>query len=177
MRMLPLPHSAHEAAGALGTRHPPRPLIGEGGTSRAKLGPIRPRDREALSARQDDQPAGHRIHATHRFHPRALSSRSLSRTRRSFASPRRGRAGWGRHSGTADLSAASSAESPGEGGSVWRQHLRLSPTPTLPRKSGRGSAAEQASIDLYLEGQPCGAPTATVHGVVFDILRNASGRP
>ena len=28
---IPLPHSAHEAAGALGTRHPPRPLIGEGG--------------------------------------------------------------------------------------------------------------------------------------------------
>jgi len=50
---IPLPHSAHEAAGALGTRHSPRPLIGEGGTSRAKLGHNRPRDRGVVEAKRN----------------------------------------------------------------------------------------------------------------------------
>src|SRR6476620_7383880 len=47
MRILKL-LSAHEAAGALGTRHSPRPLLSEGGRFPAKLGPITPRDREGL---------------------------------------------------------------------------------------------------------------------------------
>ena len=51
-----LSRSAHRAAGALGTRHSPRPLIAEGGRSDAKLGRPRPRDREAMSAKQGVQP-------------------------------------------------------------------------------------------------------------------------
>jgi hypothetical protein len=48
-RVLSTTTSAHAAAGASGARHSLRPLIGEGGKSPAKLGRIRPRDREGLS--------------------------------------------------------------------------------------------------------------------------------
>jgi hypothetical protein len=41
---------AHAAAGASGARHSLRPLIEEGGIFKIKLGRIRPRDREAVSA-------------------------------------------------------------------------------------------------------------------------------
>jgi hypothetical protein len=41
-------HFAHEAAGASGIRYPPRPLIGEGGTFRAKLARNARRDRGRL---------------------------------------------------------------------------------------------------------------------------------
>jgi hypothetical protein len=46
---LPLP-CAHEAAGSLGTRHSPRPLMAEGGTNRPKLARNKRRDREAVFA-------------------------------------------------------------------------------------------------------------------------------
>src|SRR5450759_4958696 len=45
-------HTAHEAAGASGARHSLRPLIGEGGTSKAKLARNARRDREAVSERR-----------------------------------------------------------------------------------------------------------------------------
>jgi len=54
--------------------------------------------------------------------------------------------GWGRHSGTADLSAASSAEASAKAEATGDGVCGLSPTPTLPRKRGRGSAAAQAPI-------------------------------
>jgi hypothetical protein len=44
--------SAHEAAGALGTRHSPRPLLGR--KIFAKLGRIAPRDCEAASSGKDE---------------------------------------------------------------------------------------------------------------------------
>jgi len=46
--VLPI-QSAHEAAGAAGTRHSPRPLRGR--KILAKLGRMEPRDREAVSAK------------------------------------------------------------------------------------------------------------------------------
>jgi hypothetical protein len=42
-------YTPREAAGALGARHSPRPLFGEGGKFIANLGRIRPRDRETMS--------------------------------------------------------------------------------------------------------------------------------
>jgi hypothetical protein len=45
-----LPHSAHEAAGASGIRHSPRPLIEEGGTLMANLARNTRRDRETVLA-------------------------------------------------------------------------------------------------------------------------------
>jgi len=48
-----------------------------------------------------------------------------------------GRMVWGRYSGTADFSAASSASFEGEG--IWRPRMRL-PHPNPPAKCGRGSA-------------------------------------
>jgi len=49
-----------------------------------------------------------------------------------------GRMVWGRYSGTADFSAASSASFEGEG--IWRRRMRL-PHPNPPAKCGRGSAS------------------------------------
>ncbi len=67
---LPLP-CAHEAAGASGTRHSPRPLMAEGGTNRPNLARNARRDREAVSWRRSCVLASLR-EAKRRSNPRFL---------------------------------------------------------------------------------------------------------
>jgi len=174
-----LSRSAHRAAGALGTRHSPRPLIAEGGRSDAKLGRPRPRDREAMSAKQGVQPTT-AFHANQSFPstsiglslPLPLAGRAIAydecpERRRRFGIVMAGLvpAIHVLRSGTkSDVDARPKAG----------HDDRESKSDEAKRSfagCGRGSAAEQASVgsDYWKISRPATA-NPTVHGVVFDIL-------
>src|SRR3954453_11888301 len=84
----------------------------------------------------------YRFRETYRFQPRALFSRSLSRTSR-------GKARWGRHSGTADVSAASPPEASGKAKASGDGVCGFPPPEPSPARAGEGAQRRKRRYDSF----------------------------